>query len=364
MNTNTSTPVIVGGIIVLVVVGGLIAYGMSNSPAVSNVETPTPQTTNTVPSETVVNPSVPTVTTSTLVVVSNSVAVVTGRVTPNGAQTTYWYEYGMTSALGTRVANQGVGGGYQSISAPAIVNGLSANTTYYYRLVAQNTFGTVVGKSYSFMTNSNPPLQGIGPTTRTDAASAITRTTSTLNGQITPNNAEASYWFEYGETTELGNTTAIQSGGNGTVTKSVSVTLSNLKPLTKYYFRLNAQNQFGTMTGGTMSFTTAGPIASGSPTVTTTNPGNVATSSATMRGHLNPNSYPTSYWFEYGTDRLLGSILGSSTHTELTGSATVTITVSANVKDLDPSVKYYYRLVASNSFGTVRGDVVTFTTKR
>lgn len=198
----------------------------------------------------------------------------------------------------------------------------------------------------------------------TTSASSITRTTATIHGQITPNSSDTSYWFEYGEVADLGNTTALQSAGNGTATKTVSASLSSLKPLTKYYFRLNAQNQFGIMTGGTMTFTTLGPVAAGSPTVTTTNAGNVATSSATLRGHLNPNSYPTTYWFEYGTDSLLGNIFGSSAHVDLTSRGTATVTVSADIKSLGSNTKYYYQLVARNSYGTVRGDIIAFTTKR
>ena len=140
------------------------------------------------------------------------------------------------------------------------------------------------------------------------------------------------------------------------------MSITNLKPLTKYYFRVNAQNQFGTMTGGTMTFTTSGPAASVLPTVVTTAAGNVATSSVTMRGRLNPNNYSTTYWFEYSTDSLLGSILGSSTHVVLTGNAAVN--VSADAKALTPNTKYYYQLVATNVGGTVRGDIVTFTTKK
>lgn len=363
MNNNT---MVTSGIIVLVLVlvGGLVVYSSQNDALPSSdTSTTTPKTVDIAGSQEVPKAGTPIVITSTLVVASNSMAVVTGKVVPNGAQTSYWYEYGSTNALGTRIGTQSVGGGYVNVSTPAIISGLTSNATYYYRLVAQNTFGTVVGQIYSFMTNSNPPLQGVGPTTRTDAASSVARTTSTLNGQVTPNSSDSFYWFEYGETTELGNTTAIQLAGNGTVTKSVSASVSGLKPSTKYYFRFNAQNQFGTMTGGTMTFTTTGPAASLAPTVVTTNAGSVATSSVTMRGHLNPNSYPTTYWFEYGTDVSLVNVLGESTHTVLTGSATVTVSVSADAKNLTPNTKYYYQLVAGNVFGVVRGDIVNFRTK-
>lgn len=265
MNNNLLAGLIVVGVVVLGSVA-LVVYGTPGNSVTTTTATTTPSTsssnepetfTTTTTTTTTTTATMPTATTGTLVVASNSTAVVTGRVTPNGAQTSYWYDYGRTNALGARASTQPVGSGYVSIPTPAIISALSANTLYYYRLSAQNINGTAIGQVYSFTTNSNPPLQGIGPTTRTDAASAVTRTTVNLNGQITPNSSDTTYWFEYGETNELGNTTAFQSAGNGTITKAVSTALSGLKPLTKYYFRLNAQNQFGTMTGGTISFTTA-----------------------------------------------------------------------------------------------------------
>ena len=249
-------------VVAAVILGGiaLMVYGFPTTPISTVTTTPSSDSSGTVTDTTTTTntttSTAPAVTTSTLVGVSNSTAVVTGNVIPNGAQTSYWYDYGRTTALGSRVGTQTVGSGYLSIATPAVISGVVANTVYYYRLSAQNINGTAVGQTYSFTTNNNPPIQGIGPTTRTDAASLVTRTSVKLNGQITPNSSETTYWFEWGETNELGNTTVPQSVGGGIATKTVSATLSTLKPLTVYYFRLNAQNQFGTMTGGTKNLTT------------------------------------------------------------------------------------------------------------
>ena len=216
----------------MVLIGGMVLYGVSTGTP-SGTATSTTQTTNT-NTTVVLNPSAPSVITNTLVVASNSTAVFTGRVTPNGAQTSYWYEYGRTNTLGTRSGTQAVGSGYVGITTPAIISGLSANTVYYYRLTAQNSYGMISGQTLSFTTNTNPPVQGIGPTTRTNAASLVARTSATLNGQITPNSSETSYWFEYGETVEFGNTSTFQSAGIGTVTKGLprNIGLSMAKPPT------------------------------------------------------------------------------------------------------------------------------------
>ena len=225
---------------------------------------------------------VPTVRTDASVVPSSSTAVVTGTVDPNGAATTYWYEYGETTALGTRTSAQTLGSGTNPINAPALLTGLRQNTLYHFRLSAQNRLGTVNGTTYDFRTTTTPPPTGTAPTTRTSAATDISRTTANLHGQVNPNGSATTFWFEYGESQDLGRITSLQSLAAGSSLTNIDVSLSNLNPLTRYYFRLNAQNQYGTVNGSILSFTTVGPAAPGAPTVDTTAATNVATSSVTL----------------------------------------------------------------------------------
>nr|MBP7804880.1 hypothetical protein [Candidatus Paceibacterota bacterium] len=144
---------------------------------------------------------------------------------------------------------------------------------------------------------------------------------------------------------------------------TVSGGLSDLSPLTKYYFRLNAQNQFGTVIGQTLSFTTSGPVSPSAPTANTSAATNVTNNAARLNGRINPGSAETTYWFEYSSDSLLGSLIGSGTARETVASGTSNVSVSANISGLQKDSTYYYRLVARNSEGTVRGDIVSFKTK-
>jgi phosphodiesterase/alkaline phosphatase D-like protein len=184
-----------------------------------------------------------------------------------------------------------------------------------------------------------------------------------LNGQVNPNGFASTYWFEYGTSNDLGNGTASQSTGTGTASSNVSVSLSNLSPLTKYYFRMNAQNPYGTVNGAIMSFTTTGPAAVKAPTVDTTAATSVATTAAQMNGKINPNGAETTYWFEYSEDSLLGSIIGNGTAPKTLAPGTNSVNVTANLTGLKAKTTYYYHLVARNSSGTVDGDIVSFKTK-
>lgn len=308
-------------------------------------------------------PDAPTVETGANVSASNSTAAVNGTVRPNGAATTYWYEYGETTALGQRTPSQAIGSGYSAIGAPAFITGLKANTLYYYRLSANNRFSTVNGTTRTFQTNSNPPPVGSAPVARTSSASSISRTVATVNGQVTPNSSSTNYWFEYGKENSFGAVTSIQTLTNTSGTSNVSVALSGLEPLTRYFYRVNAQNQYGTSNGAVMSFTTSGPRSPSSPTATTRDATSITSNSAVMNGRVNPNGLETSYWFEYATDSLLSNIIGNGTPEQKISAGTANVNISANVSGLSANTRYYYRLVARNSEGTVRGNALSFTTR-
>jgi hypothetical protein len=94
----------------------------------------------------------PQVTTDAATALSSTGATLNGTVNPNGNATTYYFEYGPTKAYGTKTAvvNAGSGSAKQPVSAP--VSGLTASTTYHFRVVATNTAGSKTGKDKAFAT--------------------------------------------------------------------------------------------------------------------------------------------------------------------------------------------------------------------
>ena len=364
---NKNTPLIVGGVIAVAIIAGLVFFGSkSTTPPVADTSS---TTTTTDTSSTPTPPATPVagapfVTTNSSVAATDTTVLMSGTVTPNGAFTNYWYEYGTTANLGNMTVSQSVGSGYVAISAPIYITGLVKDTTYYIHLVASNQYGRTAGVVRTFQTtHGNPPPVGSAPATKTLSASGVTRTTANLNGEVTSNQATTQYWFEYGTTAELGNTSAFTNAGSGSMKVPVSISLSDLKPLTTYYFRLNAQNQFGTVNGAILNFKTSGPANMSIPAVTTKNATNVATKSATLHGMVDPNGSETKYWFEYSTDSILGSILLHSTGQKSAGAGMSADSVSTDISGLASNTAYYFRIVAQNSEGIVRGDIMTFKTK-
>jgi phosphodiesterase/alkaline phosphatase D-like protein len=370
MNRTTAVTLV---IIVVIIVGGLLLYmnrgttlpTYNATSTTSEVSTGVGQdnTTSTSPSGQR-TAGAPTVGGNSTVTSSDTSAVIQGSVTPNGAATTYWYEYGTTANFGSSISQQTIGSGYTAIPTPGYITGLKANTTYYFRLVAQNPLGITRSEQRSFKTTQgNPPLVGGLPTAKTATASEITRTTANINGQVNPDKAATTYWFEFGKTNGLGNTTSFASVGSGSATVAAIGSLSGLEPSTTYYYRVNAQNQFGTVNGSILSFKTAGPAESKAPTAVTNAATAIKTTSATLNGTVDPNNSETSYWFEYGTDSLLDSVLIKSTTHRSAGSGSTDVATNATISSLNGNSTYYYRLVAQSSQGIVHGAILSFSTK-
>lgn len=79
-----------------------------------------------------------------------------GKVTPNGAHTTYLFQYGPTTLYGSATTVAVAGSGTSAVTVLANLGGLAPATTYHYRLVAHNRNGTVNGADRRFKTRSQP----------------------------------------------------------------------------------------------------------------------------------------------------------------------------------------------------------------
>ncbi len=87
--------------------------------------------------------------------VSESQATLNGAVNANGQATTYRFEYGPTSAYGTRVPvpNASAGSGTNPVEVAAQLTRLERDTTYHYRLLASNSMGATYGGDHTFVTS-------------------------------------------------------------------------------------------------------------------------------------------------------------------------------------------------------------------
>ena len=126
----------------------------------------------------------PRVTTEAATALSSTGATLNGTVNPNGNATTYYFEYGPTKTYGTKTAVVNAGSGNAKSPASAPVSGLTASTTYHFRLVATNSAGTTNGRDKAFTTLA-PGQTGTGLSIAARPNPLVWGGATTISGQLT-----------------------------------------------------------------------------------------------------------------------------------------------------------------------------------
>lgn len=223
------------------------------------------------------------------------------------------------------------------------VSGLTPGTKYYFKAKAagdSTTFGSVMSLSYTVSS----------PSVTTVAATAVTRTSATLNGKLGSLGSASSVGVSL-----LWGTTSAVTGGETPVTNLsasgvFSAGLTGLVPGTRYYFKAKA-------TGDT---TTYGTILSfvytlRAPRVTTVAPTSITRTAATLNGKLTDpgTSSPVTVSFLWGTaPRLLVNETSPLVMTSTGAFAT-------DITGLTAGRTYYFRATAKGD-GTTLGAIYSF----
>jgi hypothetical protein len=97
-------------------------------------------------------PTAPTASTGLATSVASNSATLNGSVNPQGQSTEYFFEYGTSTNYGSNTERMDSGSGMSNVSVSAQLTGLIPNTTYYFRIVAQNSAGTSYGEKKNFKT--------------------------------------------------------------------------------------------------------------------------------------------------------------------------------------------------------------------
>ncbi len=254
---------------------------------------------------------------------------------------------------------------------PAELTGLSPAHTYTYRLFVTYAGQTVESSTATFTTEAvAKPTGSIEPVT------TFTGTAATFTGHVNPNSPEPEPSTSPAEKAAFQTSWQFQCspgcpGLEGIVAADnsshlVEAQATGLQPGTPYEVSLIAANAGGQEAAGPVSFATPA-IA---PAVVSTFTTEVSATGATLGARIVPGGAATTYHFEYVTEQqflsdgeTFGAGTASTPESASIGSDNSEHPVSAQIQNLLPETTYHYRVVVTNSAGTVPGDPATFTTQ-
>ncbi len=303
----------------------------------------------------------PTLSTTAASDIASTTATLNGDITSDGgaAITARGFVYATSNTdliIGTtgvtNVTASGTTGTFNSA-----ITGLTAGTTYYYRAYATNSVNTTYGDVQSFTTLA------VAPTASTTAASNITSSTATLNGNITSDGGAeiTARGFVYAiSNTDLiiGATDVTDVALSGT-TGSFNEEITGLTAGTAYYYKAYAKNSVGTTYGEEQSFTTLAVV----PAVSTTTATAITSTTATLNGNITSDGGAeiTARGFVYATSNA-DLIIGTTGVANVVVSGTTGV-FTENITGLTAGTAYYYRAYATNSVDTSYGGEQSFTTE-
>jgi hypothetical protein len=290
-------------------------------------------------------------------VVYNS-ATLNGTVDANGTSTTVYFDYQtgsgtFTTGYSSILATQSPVTSNTPVSVSATI-GLSASTTYYWRIRATNSVGVTNVSGTAFATPAP-----VTPVISVLSESHPSTTALTLTAVVNAGGRSTMVYFDYktGNSTFTGGTFTTVASSNSPISGSsavnCSVALTGLTMGTRYYWRVRA---IGAEDSATSSSTYSD--AATAATITSVTPSYAATS-ASATAVVNYNGLATSVSFQYSTN---GGASWSSAFGAVSGITSQTYSVTGYIPTVNTNTTYLIRVSASNDLGGATLNTNSFTT--
>lgn len=198
------------------------------------------------------------------------------------------------------------------------------------------------------------------PVPTTEGTSSLLRNSVTVEGNANPDSAGdiTECYFEYGTTTDYGQSKPCSDSLPITSTEGVSADLTGLTTDTTYNYRLVLANANANSRNVGANMTVKTPIAVAG--VTTGPASDQTQTSATLNGTFTGDGLNTKYWFEWGPTTSYGTSVSAGPDTSAVGQVTGSADIEGLSVYLPSSQPYHYRLVAENSTGKTFGPDEAF----
>jgi hypothetical protein len=129
---------------------------------------------------------------------------------------------------------------------------LKPGTTYHYRLVVEGANGVSRGEDRTIELPADQK-----PIVQAGAVDRITAHGARVSGRLHSMNLVTRFWFEYGPDENYGQRSPMIGGIVEVAPRTAFFTLSDLKPATKYHYRLVAENAHGAVAAPDAVFVTS-----------------------------------------------------------------------------------------------------------
>ena len=233
---------------------------------------------------------------------------------------------------------------------PALrLTSLSANTTYYWRVIGYNAFGNSMGPIWRFKTSSEvlEKPQAVYPASNSvNCELSLTLRWSEAKTSVRD---PVSYQIRMGEGSQLNESTIAAQDLDQT-----SFSVTNLKPNTRYYWRVIASNSGGYVESDIFTFTTRSPNDSDRPSAPTNpTPANGSTSQS------------RSLTVSWDCARAVSYTLIVSEYQDLSNPMQYPTDQKAYLLEgLKENTWYYWKVIAINAYGESEGTIWRFQTRR
>ncbi|WDT74630.1 MAG: fibronectin type III domain-containing protein [Candidatus Manganitrophus sp.] len=240
-------------------------------------------------------------------------------------------QYGTTTAYGSTTTLNSV----LSTSHSQGLTGLSASTTYHYRVLSKDAAGNLATSGDNTFTTSAPP-DTTPPTLSAISAGSITSSSVTISWTT---NELSDTQVQYGTTTAYGSSSVL----NTTLATTHSERLTGLTPDTTYHYRVLSKDGSGNLaTSGDHTFITPAPPDNTAPTLSGISSGNLTSNSATISWTTNEAADTQ---VQYGTTSAYGSTTSLN--------SAMTTSHSQGLTGLSPSTLYHYRVLSKDAAGNL-----------
>jgi formylglycine-generating enzyme required for sulfatase activity len=286
--------------------------------------------------------------------VTRTSATLNAEVNPNGLDTTWHFEYGTSDACDSSTPNQAGGSGSASQPVSRSLTGLTPDTTYYYRIAAENNKGESLGGIQTLRTTVFyvEPYGSCGGHAPCYASIQHAAEAAVYGGTLKIANDD---YYEDLEPGTWGNL-IVEGGWNPSFSSRFPISPTSGTAISGAL--LIGSDMHGTVLVDGLILTGGSAPAPVKPTVTTASITNITTSTATCGGNVTSDggASVTARGVCWSTSANPTTTNSKTTNGSGTGSFTSSIT------GLNSNTTYHVRAYAINSVGTSYGSDVSFKT--